>query len=116
MKYLAILDDDVVSNLELGAGLSIRVMGKHKKVHQIALKPLIQPTLVSDEGKSMYLTQGHINAMRAYEQKQMMNEIFESMEKIRQMKHYRLGTEWRMTLGDDGHWKVVKPEEEDHND
>ena len=113
MKYLAILDDNVVSNLELGAGLSIRVMGKNKKVHQIALKPLIHPTIVNDAGTAMYLTHGHINALREYEQKQMMDEIFESMEKLRKMKCFTVGTECHMELDDDGHWKVVKSEEED---
>lgn len=74
MKYLAILDGDLISNLELGAGLSIRVTDKHEKVHQIALKPLIKPTIVNDEGIALYLTQGHIDAMRKYEEEQIAKE------------------------------------------
>ena len=113
MKYLAILDGDLVSDLELGMGLSIRVTGRHGKIHQIVLKPLIHPTIVNDEGIAVYLTQGHINAMKEYEHEQMMNELFESAKELQQVKMFRLGTECHMELGDDGHWKVVKPEGED---
>ena len=72
MKYLAIVDDDFISNFRTDDdGLTLVVTDKSGANRAVSLKPLIKATVVLEDGEALYLTQGHIDVMRKYEEEQI---------------------------------------------
>lgn len=65
MKYIAIIDD---SKLEKILEEGVEVMLLHK------------PIVVNTNGQSAYITQGHIDAMIEYEQRQQIESIQKEYE------------------------------------
>lgn len=53
--------------------------------------------------------------MNDVQQKQIMEEVSDTMKKIRQMKCFIVGKELHMKLSDNGHWEVVRREEGEEN-
>ena len=75
MKYLAIVDDDFISNFRTDdGGLTLVVIDKSGANRAVSLKPLIRATMVSEDGEALYLTQGHIDVMHKYEEEQTVKE------------------------------------------
>ena len=92
MKYIAIFDDKDLSNFrvdeksaECGCKFShenrkfsykVLVVGDKMGFSRgIALKPLQEPMIVSEEGNSAYLSQEHIDCLIEMEKKQMFDKV-----------------------------------------
>ena len=80
MKYIAVVDDDFISNFRTDDNGLVLVLNDRRGFERgVKLKPLVKPVLTNDAGDSLYLTQGHIKAFLDYEQyeryKQMINNI-----------------------------------------
>ena len=76
MKYLAIVDDDLLKYFRVddnGLTLVAQDMGGGNR--GIPLKPLIRPVLTNTEGESIYLTQAHIDALIEYERQVTTAEV-----------------------------------------
>lgn len=89
MKYIAILDDTMLSNFDLENenGLILVVNDKNGVRRGVKLKPVVTNTLTTEEGESFYLTQGHIDAMKHYEEiitiKEAVDRMGESLSATR---------------------------------
>lgn len=82
MKYIAIFDDSMLSNFRLDdGGLTLVMTDKNGFNRAVSLKPVIRPTLTLDDGVSLYLTQGHIDAMIEYEKKEATKSFIEEFNK-----------------------------------
>ena len=87
MKYIAIFDDSVLSNFRLDDEdrLTLVLTDKNNGTRAVRLKPIIRPVLTVTEDcggsatNSIYLTEGHINAMKDYEERETMKEILKDM-------------------------------------
>ena len=83
MKYLAIFDDTMLSNFRLDdGGLTLVLTDKNWCTRAVALKPIIRPVLTITEDcervtetASLYLTQGHIDALIEYDKNEVIKEI-----------------------------------------
>ena len=68
MKYIAIVDDNFLSNFRRDDnGLTLVVTDKDGLTRAMGLKPLQRPVLAFPDGENIYLTQEHINALLEYE-------------------------------------------------
>ena len=74
MKYILVLDESFINQ----ADLTIKE-DKIKDISNFKVKPVIRPTLIFDDGVSIYLTQGHINAMLKHEEMETIKEVIERM-------------------------------------
>ena len=62
MKYIAVFDDDFLTNFRLDDnGLTLVMNDKGGATRAVKLKPLISEILVFDNGKSVYLNRDHID-------------------------------------------------------
>lgn len=84
MKYIAIFDDNILSNFRLDDnGLTLVMQDKWGYNRAVALKPIIRPVLTVTEDcggtatDSIYLTEGHINAMKKYEEIKNIKEFLD---------------------------------------
>lgn len=70
MKYIAVFDDSFLSNFRFDDEdkLTLVLTDKNNGTRSVRLKPVIRPTITTEEGESLYLTQGHIDAMLKYEE------------------------------------------------
>ena len=75
MKYIAIVDDDALVDIR---ELKIVVVTP-KGCQDVNIKPVIRPTLTLEDGQSVYLTEGHIQAMREYEENATMKRIVDEI-------------------------------------
>lgn len=76
MKYLAIVDDEFLKEFRLDdGGLTLVVHDETTGTRAMSLKPLHRPVLVLQTGDSLYLTQGHIDALVEYEDKKVRAEV-----------------------------------------
>lgn len=82
MKYIAIFDDENLSNFRVdtksNGTYSYKVLIVEDKMgfpRGIALKPLQEPMIVSEEGNSAYLSQEHIDCLIEMEKKQMFDKV-----------------------------------------
>ena len=64
MKFIAVIDYDLVDK-EFN---TVCIRDKEGNLHDVDAKPLITHMIVIDDGQSVYLTQGHIDAMLEYEE------------------------------------------------
>ena len=81
MKYIAIVDDMFLFDFERkGTDTLTLVVGDKKGNNkEIRLKPVIRPTLTLEDGQSFYITEGHIQAMREYEDRVTMKRIVDEI-------------------------------------
>lgn len=86
MKYICVFDDSVLDDFENSLdrdGIFIKLMNKRKKEITFRITPLIYPTITVDEETGsdklhiLYLTEGHIDALRKYEREQTMKMFVE---------------------------------------
>ena len=76
MKYMAIIDDAMLANFRLDDdGLTLVVTDQGGANRAMRLKPLQRPVIAMTNGESAYLTQGHIDAMIAFERSQIVYEL-----------------------------------------
>ena len=85
MKYIAILDDNFISNFRLDDFVVV-VNDKRGYKRGIPLKMLKHPIIVNEDGEAVYLTQGHIDALLEYEDKQrqerVMRDVIDVIRKV----------------------------------
>ena len=85
MKYLAIVDDEFLSNFRVDVGYpphsDMFLIVKDEKLctRGIRLKPLPTEVLVTKDGKSVYLRQEHIDCLREMERKEMFVKVAQDM-------------------------------------
>ena len=85
MKYIAIVDDEFISNFTVGVGypphsdMIMVVKDKNMLLRGIRLKPLPTEALVTKEGKSVYLSQKHIDCLIEMERKEKIQEFVNDM-------------------------------------
>lgn len=85
MKYLAIVDDEFLSNFRVDVGypphsdMILVVKDKDMCTRGIRLKPLPTEALVTKDGKSVYLSQEHIDCLIEMERKEMFDEAVRDM-------------------------------------
>ena len=88
MKYIAIIDDDFLSNFRVDvrsngqfSDMVLVVIDKAGSTRGIALKPLQRAMVVTEEGNSAYLRQEHIDCLIEMERKEMFEEAVRDMMK-----------------------------------
>jgi len=89
MKYIAIVDDeflsnfrvDIKSNAQSCSDIVLVVTDKAGSTRGIKLKPLQRVMIVTDEGNSAYLSQSHIDCLIEMERKEMFEEAIQNMMK-----------------------------------
>lgn len=81
MNYIAVVDDMFLFDFERkGTDALTLVVGDRKGNNKkVRLKPVIRPTLVFDDGVSIYLNQGDINAMLKHEEMEKIKKVIEQM-------------------------------------
>ena len=68
MKYIAVVDDAFLKNFRLDdGGLTLVMLDKSMLTRAVKLFPICHSTFTAVDGQSIYLTQGHINALLEYE-------------------------------------------------
>ena len=81
MRYLAVVDDGFLSNFRLDDdGLTLVVQDKNGATRGMRLKPIIRPTVTIPSGDSVYITDGHINAMIDYETKENIKAVISQQD------------------------------------
>jgi hypothetical protein len=81
MKYIAVFDDDFLSNFRLDdGGLTLVLDDKNGFSRATQLKPLQRNVLTTTEGQSVYLLQKHIDCLIEMERKEMMENAIKDME------------------------------------
>lgn len=87
MKYIAIIDDEFLSNFRVDVGypphldICLVVNDKDMCTRGIRLKPLQREMLVTTEGNSAYLRQEHIDCFIKMERKEMFDKAVQDMIK-----------------------------------
>lgn len=87
MKYIAIFDDSMLSNFRLDDEdrLTLVLTDKDNFTRTVRLKPIIRPVLTVTEDcggiatNSVYLTEGHINALKKYDEIKTMKEVIDEL-------------------------------------
>lgn len=81
MKYIAIIDEDMLNDFELiHDGKTLVLEDKNGTTRPVKIKPITKEMVVCKDGKSGYLTQGHIDAMIEYEQRKQIESIQKDFE------------------------------------
>lgn len=86
MKYIAIVDDEFLSNFRVDvrsngqfSDIVLVVTDKAGHIRGIELKPLQRVMVVTDEGNSAYLRQEHIDCLIEMERKEMFDKAVRNM-------------------------------------
>lgn len=84
MKYLAIVDDEFLSNFRVDVNpqdynMILVVEDKAGSTRGIRLKPLQRAMVLTDEGNSAYLRQEHIDCLIEMERKEMFDKAVKDM-------------------------------------
>lgn len=85
MKYMAVIDDNFLSNFRVDMSrigikpLVLVVKDERGYERGIELKPIGKEMIVTPDGESMYLTQKHIDAMIEMERKEMYQDAVRSI-------------------------------------
>ena len=76
MKYIAIIDEHMLNDFELiHNGKTLVLEDKNGTTRPVEIKPIAKTMVVCEDGRNGYITQGHIDAMVEYEQKQQIESI-----------------------------------------
>ena len=80
MKYIAVFDDNFLSNFRLDDnGLTLVMGDKRGYDRAVRLKPLIRNIITMEHGESVYLTQDHIDCLLQFEREQMKKKMWEDV-------------------------------------
>lgn len=83
MKYIAIIDEQILNNFRLDDNGKILVLtDTNNCTRAVEIKPIAKTMVVLKDGESAYITQGHIDAMVEYEQKQQIESIQKDLAKM----------------------------------
>ena len=79
MKYIAIVDDNFISNFRRddADGLTLVLKDISNCTRATRLKPIQRYLLVLPDGQSIYLTQEHIDALMEFERERMTQEVLD---------------------------------------
>jgi hypothetical protein len=76
VKYIAIIDEHILNNFRLDDNGKLLVLtDENNCTRAVEIKPIAKTMVVCEDGKSGYITQGHIDAMLEYEQRQQIESI-----------------------------------------
>lgn len=79
MKYLVMLDDEILSNFRTDDyGKTLVLIDKNGFTRAMKLIPLVKPLVTNENGVALYLTQEHINCLLDYEREESLKRILES--------------------------------------
>ena len=83
MKYIAIFDDASIADFRRDETdkLTLVMYGEAGATRYVKLKPVIRPTVTLETGESVYITQGHMDALIKYEKDEFTKEVIERMNK-----------------------------------
>ena len=84
MKYIAIVDDELLANFRVDVedlDMVLVVEDKTRSTRGIYLKPIVREMLVTKDGNSVYLQQKHIECLMEMERKEMFEEAIQNMMK-----------------------------------
>lgn len=86
MKYIAIVDDEFISNFRVDVGeiphsSNIVLVVKDERGFErgVRIQPIGRAMIVSSDGNSAYLNQEHIDYLIEMERKNMFNEAVKNM-------------------------------------
>ena len=85
MKYMAVIDDNFLSNFRvdmsrIGSKPLVLVVKDERGFERgLELKPIGKEMIVTPDGESMYITQKHIDAMIEMERKEMYQDAVRSI-------------------------------------
>lgn len=84
MKYIAVFDDESLKNFRLDdGGLTLVMHDEAMATRAVKLFPIQRNTFTTVNGQSVYLTQGHIDAMIEYERderiKNHLKNLFDNL-------------------------------------
>lgn len=84
MKYLAIIDDEFLSNFRVDVNptylnMVLVVEDRTGSTRGIELKPIVKEMLVTKEGSSAYLPEKTVNHMLEWEKEQMEKRAIQSL-------------------------------------
>lgn len=84
MKYMAIFDDAMLSYFRRDDAdkLTLVMHDEAGAARAVRLKPIIRPTVTIETGESVYITQGHIDAMVEFEQGEGIKEATARLNQI----------------------------------
>ena len=110
MKYIAVFDDSMLSNFRLDDNdrLTLVLTDKRGFTRTVRIKPIILPVLTVTEDcggnttNSIYLTEGHINAMKDYEARETIKENFLYREETCDRKSHCIDYEYWHCIGCNG--------------
>ena len=93
MKYTIVVDDEFLSNFRVDdCGKTLVLTDKNGLSRAVDLKPLQRPVITFQTGESLYLTQGHIDALLEYEQQKSLAEAVRRVnQSIEEMKNKSVG-------------------------
>lgn len=79
MRYIAILDDNFISNFRRddADGLTLVMKDQSNCTRATRLKPVQRFLLVFPDGQSVYLTQEHIDALMKFENDRITREVLD---------------------------------------
>ena len=77
MKYLAIFDDEFLSNFRRDDEDTLVLDDRAGATRAVKLKPLRHPTITREDGETLYLTQGHIDCLLRYEAEERFKRLKE---------------------------------------
>lgn len=80
MKYIAIVDDEFISNFRVetecfSTNTILVVTDKAGATRGIKLEPLCRPMIATEDGQSAYLRQSHIDCLIEMERKEMYDKL-----------------------------------------
>ena len=82
MKYLAVFDDDFLSNFRLDdMGLTLVLTDKYNCTRAVSLKPIQRYTLVRPDGTLIYLNDDHIQALIKFEENKILDDMLKDINK-----------------------------------
>lgn len=93
MKYIAIIDDEILKNFRVDVDFKDIVMvakDRYDCTRALKLMPLQNYVLTNEDGMSVYLHQFHIDAMRECEEEKIMQEHLQGLNKQMQELYERV--------------------------
>lgn len=81
MKYIAVFDDSFLSNFRLDDEdkLTLVLTDKNNGTRAVRLKPVIRPTITSENGESLYLMPEQIDVLLNYERQELAKKVIDNI-------------------------------------
>lgn len=82
MRYIAIFDDDILQYFRRDDEdqLTLVLTDRTNSTRAVRLKPVIRPIFVTKKGESLYLDDGHVDAMLKYEKEQTVKKYIKRID------------------------------------